>query len=79
MKIAKVEWEDSFGLFGIWNSRESVEELRPSIITTVGFVVKEEKSHMTLTASVTQGESSDMQGPICIPRRAIKKVTVLRK
>lgn len=80
MRIVEVHWEDSIGAMGIWESSGWVEDLIPSMIVTVGWELSKTKGHVTVANSVGKDDpDGNVQGAICIPRSAIRKVKVLRK
>lgn len=72
-----VEWRDSCS-FGrqCWRSLEDTqEELKPSKIQSVGFLIADEKDRIVLTGHISDGD--DESGGFVIPRGCITKLTKL--
>lgn len=64
-----VTWLDSKGTDG-WTERSEVAEHVPALIETVGFVVVDTDTHLTLTLALT--DDSDCGAFMVIPRGAIR-------
>lgn len=62
-----VEWVDSMGGQG-WCDKEDVADLEPCTCLTVGFLLREEPTHITLVQSQTGGMVDNY---ITIPKRSI--------
>jgi len=71
-QVAWIEWEDSVGDSG-W--RQPSKE-GPSLITTVGYVVHKEKTHITLTTSVAS--TGNVMDQLTIPTSAIRKIKITK-
>jgi hypothetical protein len=73
-----VEWIDSTEMKG-WSFKAEVEELEPSEVQTVGILYKDELSYLTVVSSLTFANTKDecVQGIMCIPRCAIKRIKLL--
>jgi hypothetical protein len=75
MKRVEVKWEDSHRVAGdVWESREGVEPLEPVLVMSVGYLVEETASHLTLTQSYTEDQFACR---FCIPTGCIKGRRVL--
>ena len=71
-RITMIEWVDSVSFSGgIWRDIDRVKDLELDLITSVGFIVAETPSHVTIVAHLSEEEVS---GDMCIPRVAIKKI-----
>lgn len=68
-RLLQVTWNDSCGLRNGWRGGTEVGDMVPSRIESVGFVVSDTVTHITLTASVD--EFDNMCGEICIPKGCI--------
>ena len=71
-RITMIEWVDSVSFHGgIWRDIDRVRALELDLILSVGFILEETPSHVTLVAHLSEEEVS---GEMCIPRVAIKKI-----
>lgn len=71
MKLIYVEWIDSALLTdGGWQSEESLDQLEPMHIVTVGHLYRETDTFITVVSSADKHHYS---GDICIPKLAITK------
>ena len=68
--LEKIEWIDSAGLSG-WNHTNSVEEMEPLIIISVGIVFKETDTFITIISHF--GHDHNAEGIMCIPKVCIQK------
>jgi hypothetical protein len=69
-----VKWRDSCSVRG-WNSMASAGD-EVTTITSVGWIVRETKTELTITTSISDHGSA--MDPLTIPREAITKKTRLR-
>lgn len=70
-KLTLIEWVDSTSPGGpsIWVDHATVEAIsEPSVCYTVGFVVKETGTAITLAGSYS---ANQLSGSMCIPKAAI--------
>jgi hypothetical protein len=74
MKILEIKWVDSFGIRSVWEDRDGLEPIGPAQITSVGFLLEETRSHITLTQSVSEGQ---IMSRLCIPKRCVTERRVL--
>ncbi len=76
-KIARITWDDSNGFSG-WTSESSLDNGARGInhIESIGIVMKSNRTHITISTSVT-GVGASM-APLTIPRCAIKQLKYLR-
>jgi len=67
------EWVDSRGACDGWEFREGMEPLEPAQCKTVGFVLDETQSYVTLAMSVSQDQTWARKTiPVCcITRREV--------
>lgn len=72
--LVKVEWIDACHTAG-WH--EENEFARPVPITSVGFIIHDEKAYIMLT--MTRDENKRWNNSISIPKAVISKQTKLRK
>lgn len=74
-EIRIVRWEDACGGGDGWRPIEEMAGVRPSMITTVGFVLSESDTHVTLVQSMTDVDDDGDQRAdhvIAIPKSAIR-------
>lgn len=69
--LVQVEWIDSCGEDYGWDDIESIEEVEPARITTVGFRIKETKEKIILALSV-DFDNDQASSYIVIPTAVIK-------
>ncbi|MFA5689586.1 MAG: hypothetical protein WC959_10645 [Kiritimatiellales bacterium] len=74
MKLVEVVWVDSFGVRSVWEDRAELEPIAPVEVVSVGFVVEETASHITLTQSVSGGQ---IMSRLCIPKGCVTGRRVL--
>jgi hypothetical protein len=75
MKLMVVEWVDSCALGGVWNKTHEIENLSPSVVLSIGWVLKETKYAITLISHVS---GSSACGELCIPRGCIRRTQVVK-
>ena len=76
MKLKSVTWVDSASrVGGGWHTHENIEDLRPIVVKTAGFVVHETKDFITIASQVTEFAVS---GEVCIPKFAILREKKLK-
>ena len=73
--LVEVVWDDAAGFRDGWTAKH--EKLEPYIALSVGFLIRDEPSHIII-ASDTDGDASH-NGRTQIPRGMVKKIKVLRK
>ena len=66
--IVYIEWSDSFGTWS-WGPLEDVLEIAPSACRSVGFLVADTDSHVTLVTSLGPEDSGN--GSITIPKGCV--------
>lgn len=75
MKLLWIKWKDSTSQQGgIWHDLESVKDMKPLSIVTVGYLIQESKKHITVASSITKHQ---VAGDICIPKSCIKSIKTL--
>ena len=74
-KIVQVDWVDSSVLTG-WQTREEIENLKDSLIHSIGFLVSLTKDAVTVSASYST-ETHKFADAMTIPRKAILKIQYL--
>lgn len=83
-EVWEVEWVDSTGTHG-WDKDKAARELEPDVITTVGFLITEDKERIVTSPSTVHLPESDysyhvrFDSPTAIPRVAIRKMRRVRK
>lgn len=75
LKLVLVEWEDSHHRPG-WTSDEA--NPKPLPCRSVGWLVAQNASAITLSANVSVEETPQRCGDMTIPRRCIVRITKLR-
>jgi hypothetical protein len=73
--LCEVWWDDATDLESGWSDK--VEELKPALALSVGFLVKETKDHIVL--ALDTDADGQHNGRSQIPRGMVKKIKVLRK
>ncbi len=69
-KLVKITWMDHTTLSGGWNSEVVVAaNATPSIIVSIGWIVKEMPKYITLAS--TWSQDNMLQGEICILKNCI--------
>ena len=56
-RLVKVVWKDIQGLEATWSSLEEIEEMAPVSIETLGWIIKEDESHLTMVSSLAADET----------------------
>ncbi len=74
-KIAKIEWLDSKAASHEWEYYADLEELKPVICSTFGFIIKETKDYVTIAHTTSENQ---VLGRITIPRGCIKSQRIFR-
>ena len=76
LRLVCIEWVDSVCADQVgWCRREGVAGLTPDIITSVGWVLRDDDDSITIVAH--NGEDM-VGGDMCIPKVAVRKVVDLR-
>lgn len=76
-KLLYIKWIDSVSLYtGGWHSFEDIEGMEPTMIDTVGYLIKETKDYITVASSLNPFEAS---GDICIPKVCIKQKKIIKE
>ena len=75
-KIICVEWLDSRGVTSEWEILEDLEELRPVVITSIGYLLSENKGYITICQNISPDQ---VAGRITIPKRCITKRKYLKE
>jgi hypothetical protein len=70
-KLVIVTWADSAAFDAGWKDDTKVERMAPSRITSVGWLMAETKTHVTLAAHITS--EGHVTGEMCIPRGCVLK------
>ncbi len=71
--IVEITWKDSHAIYG-WHE---LEDLTPSVIDSVGYVLKEEDDYVVLVSS--NSDSGNHFTALSIPRGCICETKVLKK
>lgn len=77
MKLVLVEWVDSAHSSG-WHILDEISKLDSLQCRSVGWVLTDTKEQITLISSIAS-DPDQACGSMVIPRRAITKLTTLRK
>ena len=56
-RLVKVVWKDIQGLEATWSSLEEIEEMAPVSIETLGWIIKEDESHLTMVSSLAADQT----------------------
>lgn len=74
MKLVMLTWVDAVSDESGWKSIEKVQNQRPPVVRSVGWVVKRTKTHVTLAASIIEDHCD---GDVTIPIGMVKKEELL--
>lgn len=84
MKLVLVEWNDSHERNG-WVALDILKKFcKPSPCRSVGWLLEDKNGHIQLVSHIS-GMNLNKEGPedacgdMCIPKKVITKMTVLRK
>jgi hypothetical protein len=75
-RILIVTWNDSCSLRNGWKDTAEVAAMSPCSIESIGFVVSDTKSHVTLASSLD--DQGHAEGEMCIPKGCIVRKRRLR-
>lgn len=76
MKLVEIQWLDATGADG-WTTEKSLLKETPAIHNSVGYVIKENKEHITITMSFDE-ERESLGAWLLIPKSFIKKIKKLK-
>jgi hypothetical protein len=76
MKLVAVTWLDAVGADG-WVSLKDLEKEVPVIHNSVGYVVTNNKSHITITMSYNE-EKNNLGAWMVIPKQFVKKIKEIK-
>lgn len=74
MRLVLIEWLDAVTDDAGWKKISDVARIRPPVCRSVGWILKETKSHITIAATI---HGDDCDGDVTIPRGMVRKVTEL--
>ena len=80
MKLVEIEWIDSKGVTSEWEFTNDLDELKPTLIRSVGILWESNDECKTLVQSMSIGvKSRDTQicGRITVPTVCVKKIRIL--
>jgi len=75
-RIVKIQWVDSCSGLESWRFIEDITPLIPLKVTTVGIVIDENDTSITVAQSITENEKQ-INGWITIPKVCIEKLEEL--
>lgn len=78
MKIVRVTWEDACGAEGPFQVTE--RDFRGLITESVGWLIDKNKNYVVLAQDIHRQPSlqDTMRATITIPRKIVKKITILK-
>ena len=74
--LVEVLWDDATEIKG-WKEEHEEEELKPCMILSVGFLVKQTKSHVVIAQDLSDDHMRN--GRSQIPRGMVKRLKVIKK
>lgn len=74
-KRVEITWLDSHGITSSWEYWDGLEELKPCVIISIGYLIKDRKDYKTIAQSVSD---SQVLGRMTIPVGCIKKIRRLK-
>jgi len=77
MRLVIVTWLDACSrrTDGRWSDTEDVKELAPLICKSVGWLISDEPTHITIAGHLGETNAG---GDICIPRVCVTSITDLK-
>lgn len=75
MRRVEVTWVDAISSGTGWKAKEDVRKRKPAVCKSMGYVLADEASHITLIASET--DDGDCDGDVTIPRGWVEKIVEL--
>jgi len=80
-ELVIVKWIDIQSASSHWQSPEDCKELRPADCATIGWILEENETYITLASDisiqVSQGNEEGYGGVICIPKGCITETVRL--
>lgn len=77
MKLVIVEWLDAVSeAHAGWKALDKIRENAPIPMKSVGWIVSNTKSHVTLVSSLDKGQSEG-DGDVTIPKGMVQKIIEL--
>ncbi len=73
--LVAVTWLDPQSDVG-WFSVEAVNEMKPAVINSIGFMVRDSKGCIAITTSIC--ETGDVADPLIIPKKLILNIKKVR-
>ncbi len=79
MKPVKIHWTDTVGQGDdAWLTSEEVVAIKPCLMVTVGYILVNSDTHVTVAATKAVEDGEDVYGNVnCIPKTCITAVTGL--
>ncbi len=77
-RLVLIEWIDTAGCGGRWNSLETIVSSNILTIRSVGWLVDEGTDHVTIVSTLDNQEKPQCMGDHAIPRVAIKSMITLK-
>lgn len=74
-----VRWMDIVSFDGAWASGDDAAELKPSLMLTLGWLVSESESHITLAGSRCDDDDDTLGDLNAIPRGCIVSTTAVEE
>ena len=74
-KKVEITWVDSKGVTSSWEFKEDIEHLEPCTITSIGYLLEDNKEYKTIVQSMS---AEQLLGRLTIPAGCIKKVRNVR-
>lgn len=71
-KIYLVEWADAYGDSG-WTTKEKAMELKPYLVTSIGWVLKDGAEHLILCSDIAK-DGEGVAGVAVIPRDWVRNI-----
>jgi hypothetical protein len=77
MKLEKVEitWLDSKGITPSWEYRDGLESLKPTIVTSIGYLLEDATEYKTIAQSIS---ADQVLGRTTIPVVSIKNIRKIK-
>jgi hypothetical protein len=76
-KLEKVEitWLDSKGITPNWEYRDEIESLKPTIVTSIGYLLEDANEYKTIAQSIS---ADQVLGRTTIPVVSIKNIRKIK-
>lgn len=78
-QIVKIEWVDSKGITDKWEYLSDIENMKPNVCTSVGYLLNDTEEYKEICQSISNGSPDNVQiiGRISIPTCSVRRIKKL--